>query len=121
MIITEEDRVIAKSNLYDQPEKDLLNYIRSRSLLEYAHWLLAEIDYFDEYGEFAEKISQFDALRSRMQYIEETLKSAAQENMKNSDYFKHLFNTSDISSANDNFSPLVIRSPYTYSTLQSVI
>ena len=93
MIITEEDRVIAKSNLYDQPEKDLFNFIRSRSLLEYTHWLLAEIDYFEEYGEFAEKISQFDALRSRMQYIEETLKSAVKENTKNSDYFKHLFNT----------------------------
>ena len=92
MIITEEDKVIAKSNLYDQPEKELFNYIRSRSLLEYAHWLLAEIDYFDEYAEFSEKILQFDAIRSRMQYIEQTLESATQENDSNSEHFKFLFN-----------------------------
>ena len=91
MIAAEQDKAASKANLYDQPDPDLSNYIKSRSLLEYAHWLLAEIDYFNEYAEFSEKILQFDALRSRMQYIEQTLESAVEENKKNSKYFKYLF------------------------------
>ena len=82
---------MSQKNIYQQPSNAIFNFLKTRTLLDHAQWILGDIDYFNEHASFAEKISMHVPVKARMDYVQSQLDQAHILNNSNSEYFSYLF------------------------------